>query len=412
MKFNLLSTVSLAVALLGLSNAHSLSPRSGPLPYEDDTVSNANCQRQTYSVKSTANRTEFDVEKMGVARNINQTQITELFVNFTTGLVRNDTAPFQTTYIKGMKEVTQTFQISGVYCEPKKGRKSETLQVLVHGIGFDGNYWNFHNEALGVKEQDYSYAYAAAEKGFSTFRYDRLGTGASERPEDGYNVAQAPTEVGILISIADMVKNSNKVGNRKWSKTVLIGHSYGSVQSQALSKLRPDLADGLILTGFSTYTMGLPFYLLSTVYTQAKSVFPKRLGNAPPSWLVTGTDYSGQQNFAYPYFVTEGANKLQRETEQPVTQGSLFTIANVGGVAQSFKGPVQVVLPDKDFIFALSAGEQNGKNLAEESAKTLYPSSKNATGILIANSGHGLAFHTVAKGANQRILQFIKGNGF
>lgn len=108
---------------------------AGPLPYEDDTVSNANCQRKTYRFESKANRTVFNTEAMGVAHNLNQSQITELFVNYTTGLVRNDTAPFQKTYVSGTKEVTQTFSISGVYCEPKSGRKHDTLQVLVHGIG-------------------------------------------------------------------------------------------------------------------------------------------------------------------------------------------------------------------------------------------------------------------------------------
>ena len=237
-----------------------------------------------------------------------------------------------------------------------------------------------------------------------------MGTGASEKPSDGYNVVQGPTEVGILESVANAVKNTNQVGGRKWSKTVLVGHSYGSVQSNALSAARPDLVDGLILTGFSAYTMGLPFYLVSTVYTMAKSVFPKRLGSLPPSYLVTGTLYSGQQNVAYPYYVTPAANKLQRETEQAVTQGGLFTIANLASAAPSFKGPVLVVLPDKDFIFSLSAGYQNGQNLAEQAVKSLYPASSNGTGIVIPNAGHGLNFHVTALGAYKQQIEFLEKN--
>lgn len=372
------------------------------------SVSNADCQRQTYSVESTAERTVFNTEAMGVARNLNQSQITELFVNYTTGLVRNDTS-FMSAYVSGKKNVTETFQISGVYCTPKHGRKSDTLQVLVHGIGFDGNYWNFHGD--GVPEQQYSYAYQAAAAGYATFRYDRLGTGASQKPQDGYNVVQGPTEVGILTAVAKMVKNTNKVGNRKWGKTILIGHSYGSVQSNAVSQANPELIDGVILTGYSAYTMGLPFYLVSTVYTMAKSVFPNRLGNSPDSYLVTGTDYSGQQNFAYPYYVTPAANKLQRETEQPVTQGSLFTIGNLGGPTK-FTGPVMVVTPDKDFIFALSAGIQNGMNLADQAVKMLYPMSKNGKGYVPANTGHGINFHATSNGIYKKMLSFIQSNNF
>lgn len=402
---------AISAAAVGLVGASSVVSRAdGTPPHETDEVSNANCQRQTYTIESKANRTVFDLDKIGYNSGLNQSQITELFVNYTTGLVRNDTAPFMDTYIKGTKQVTQSFKISGVYCKPKQGNTSDTLQVLVHGIGFDGNYWNFQSSELGVKEADYSYAYAAAAKGYATFRYDRLGTGSSERPKDGYNVVQGPTEVGVLTSVADMVKNTNKIGGKKWAKTVLVGHSYGSVQSNALSQSRPDLVDGLVLTGFSAYTMGLPFYLVSTVYTQAKTVFPSRLGDAPDSWLVTGTQYSGQQNFAYPYYVSDGANKLQRQTEQPVTQGSLFTIGALAGPAKSFTGPVQVVTPDKDFIFALSSGIQNGKNLAVEAAKMLYPASKNATGYVPANTGHGINFHQTAKGIYREMLAFLQAN--
>lgn len=396
-----------AFSLLALFGLAGLASAAGPLPNEDDNVSNANCRRQNYQIESQAERLVFNTEAMGVAKNLNQSQITELFVNYTTGLVRNDTEPFMKAYTSGMRNATHTFQISGVYCEPKQGRKSDTLQLLVHGIGFDGNYWNFHGD--GVPEEQYSYAYQAAAAGYATFRYDRLGTGASQKPQDGYNVVQAPTEVGILKTIADKVKNSKDIGGRKWSKTVLVGHSYGSVQSNAVSKSYPDLIDGVILTGYSAYTMGLPFYLVSTVYTQAKMVFPNRLGSLPDSYLVTGTQYSGQQNFAYPYFVTAAANKLQRETEQPVTQGSLFTIGSTGG-ATTFTGPVQIVLGDKDFIFALSAGVQNGQSLAEQATKMLYPQSRNATGLVPANTGHGINFHTTAKGIYRDMISFLQAN--
>lgn len=407
----LFNTVFALSALASLAGASSIVARAdGTPPHETDSVSNAKCQRQTYTIESKANRTVFDLDKIGYNSGLNQSQITELFVNYTTGLVRNDTAPFMKTYVKGMKEVTQSFKISGIYCEPKDGKVKDTLQVLVHGIGFDSNYWNFQSSKLGVKEADYSYAYAAAAKGYATFRYDRLGTGSSERPADGYNVVQGPTEVGILTSVAKMVKNTNKIGGKKWKKTVLVGHSYGSVQSNAVSQASPELIDGLVLTGFSAYSMGLPFYLVSTVYTMAKMVFPDRFGSAPDSYLVTGTLFSGQQNFAFPKYVTDGANMLQRETEQPVTQGSLFTIGALSGPAKSFTGPVQVITPDKDFIFALSAGIQNGMSLAQEAATMLYPASKNATGYVPPNTGHGINFHSTAKGIYRETLAFLAAN--
>ena len=42
------------------------------------------------------------------------------------------------------------------------------------------SYWDF------TVPEDYSYVRAAADAGFTTFRYDRLGTGLSEKPQDAY----------------------------------------------------------------------------------------------------------------------------------------------------------------------------------------------------------------------------------
>ena len=62
-------------------------------------------------------------------------------------------------------------------------------------------YWDF--AATG---EDYSYVSAAAQAGHTTFRYDRLGTGLSEKPADAYNIVQGATDVAILTEIAAMLK--------------------------------------------------------------------------------------------------------------------------------------------------------------------------------------------------------------
>lgn len=44
------------------------------------------------------------------------------------------------------------------------------------------SYWDF---AVNGMDQN-SYVAAAAEAGYTTFRYDRLGAGLSEKPADGF----------------------------------------------------------------------------------------------------------------------------------------------------------------------------------------------------------------------------------
>jgi pimeloyl-ACP methyl ester carboxylesterase len=387
---------------LALATPSMLNTR-GDLPDETCQTSNANCKRHTYTVTSKANRTVFNKEAL--YPQTNQSRITELFVEFVTNSTK-----FTSDYITGYKEVTQDFQISGILCTPKKNAdSSRAIQLLVHGIGFDSSYWNY--QGAGVPESHYSYVYQAAEQGITTFRYDRIGTGDSERPSDGVNQVQAATEVGVLMSMANKLKNTTEIGGKKWEKVLLIGHSYGSVQSQAVTHMNPAAVDGVILTGYSASTVGVPFYLTSTVYTMAKMVFPDRFGGIPSEWLVTGTPYSAQQNFLYPATVIPASVTLNRETEQPVTQGSLFTIGSVDAPAPGFTGPVQVVTGQEDFIFFFDQPYMNGVSLAQSAATTLYPNSKNATSYTPGKTGHGINVHTTALSIYKEMLSFAKTNG-
>lgn len=91
------------------------------------------CARQV--VSQDAQRTQFNVGAMGNPAG-NQTQETQLFLEFIT----NQTG-FTSRYIASEKSAqTQSFNISGVFCEPT-GNKNENaaIQLLLHGIGFDGS---------------------------------------------------------------------------------------------------------------------------------------------------------------------------------------------------------------------------------------------------------------------------------
>ncbi|UZJ52421.1 hypothetical protein CBS101457_001741 [Exobasidium rhododendri] len=392
---------ALAVLLPAAVLAGPLNARSTPAN-EVDGVSNANCERKDYYVESVANRTQFNFETL--LPQTNQSRYSELSVEFITNM-----SAFTSDYITGKAEKTHTFRISGVLCTPKENAdSSRAIQLLLHGIGFDSFYWNYQGD--GVPAEDYSYVYAAAAKGISTFRYDRIGTGASQMPQDGYNVIQGATEVGILKSVANMLKNTTKIGGKKWEKTLLIGHSYGSAQSQSLSQESPELIDGIILTGFSANSTGAPFYILSAIYTQASTVFPDRFGSVPQNYLVTGTPYSGQINFNYPATVIPASVKLQRSTEQPVTQGPLFTIGSLGAPAPGFTGPVQVLTGENDFIFFFDNPYENGVSLGQTAATTLYPNSKNATSFTPGRTGHAINVHTTAKKVYAEMLSFAKAN--
>ncbi|KAJ1029920.1 hypothetical protein NDA16_000836 [Ustilago loliicola] len=232
-------------------------------------------------------------------------------------------------------EVNRNFSIAGYYCEPRQGYKNNSaLLNLVHGIGFDASYWDY------ALSPEYSLVKTAASWGYASFRYDRLGTGNSETPAGGFDVVRAQTEVAILEGVLGKLRNGSEVGGRSWEKIVGVGHSYGSVQTQAVTKQSPQLLDGVVLTGFTTNSSNQPAYLQAAAYSIANRVFPQRLGDKPSTWLVTGSNASDITGFFYPPYYSEASFDLSRSTEQPVTLGSLVTIGAVGGEASNFTGPV------------------------------------------------------------------------
>jgi len=316
----------------------------------------------------------------------NQSYITKQFIEFTTAQSNwtSEHASGNSTF-----NLNQTYSIAGYYCTPKQGAKNDSaLLNLLHGIGFDASYWNY---ALAP---EYSFVKHAASYGYSTFRYDRLGCGNSETPSNGFDVVRAQTEVAILREVLTQLRNTTTVGGRQHDKIVGVGHSYGSIQTQAVTMEYPQLLDGAVLTGFSTNSSNLPGYLQAASYSIANKIFPDRLASKPDTWLVTGSNASDIMGFFYPPYYSEASFDLSRSTEQPVTLGSLFTVGKVGGEATNFTGPVHVVNGAKDFIFCDSncyAGK-NGSDIPSE-VKQLYPQARNFTTYIAENTGHAITPH-------------------
>ncbi|KAK4677742.1 hypothetical protein QC764_0048010 [Podospora pseudoanserina] len=102
---------------------------------------------------------------------------------------------------------------------------------------------------------------ALLTKGYSIFYYDRLGVEKSEQGL-GY-VAQLSNQVAILTELAKLVKGGHYVGGTgRPSKTVLVGHGFGSAISSEVVRKNRKLVDGVVLTGFSynsTHLNGLEF---------------------------------------------------------------------------------------------------------------------------------------------------------
>ncbi|EJU00557.1 alpha/beta-hydrolase [Dacryopinax primogenitus] len=262
-----------------------------------------------------------------------------------------------------------SYDISGVLCTPKDGDKHNgTIQLLVHGIAFDSSYWD-----LGFQPENYSYVLRAAEAGYVTFRYDRLGTGESEMPFDGYNQVQAATDLQILLQIISLL-HSGGVGGQAYSTIVGVGHSYGSIQLAAASAAVPDQLSALVLTGFS-----------------ANGSYVGQF----QTYVISGLPQSSQINFFfYPFY------------DQ--------VVASFSGVS-SFTGPVHVVTGDRDWVFCGSQCDikPDGQHtILDLIGPTVFPKSSNFSAFSPQNTGHGLNMHFSTPSSYTNILEWLTSVGF
>lgn len=123
-----------------------------------------------------------------------QTALTALYQTYLTSQQN-----FTEMYQNGTQQVSNTYMLSGTFCTPNNiNSNSSHVQLLLHGVGFDSSYWDFSPDG----SDGYSYVSAAADAGFTTFSYDRLGTGLSEHPQDAYKYVLHEHKYAIYLHLS------------------------------------------------------------------------------------------------------------------------------------------------------------------------------------------------------------------
>lgn len=189
-----------------------------------------------------------------------------------------------------------THQLDVTLCYPAKARSIqnvETVQVLTTGAGFDKAYWDIAPR--------YSYVDAAAEAGYATLAYDRLGIGASDHP-DPLQIVQCPTDVEVLHALVQILRKGG-VASKAFKHVVGVGHSYGSIVQLSHNAKYPADVDAAVLTGFVNNLDNFPYTTAAYNPSIARFNDPSRFGNLPTGYLVHGTRVSAQLPlFRHPYF--------------------------------------------------------------------------------------------------------------
>lgn len=298
--------------------------------------------------------------------------------------------------------VSGTYSIYSQLCFPSATGtiNATTIQFLIHGAGFDRSYWNV---APG-----YSYVDHAAEQGYTTFFYDRLGTGLSDHP-DAIQTVQSGFQVAIAHELVQLLRTGG-ISNHTFEHVVGVGHSFGSFQINILTSEHPDDFDAAVLTGFSNDMSGMQIAFSGVGLTIASQADPLRF-SALSNGYVTSNSIEGVQFFFFraPGFDPALLN-LADTTKQGISVGEFFS--NVPQVAKNFTGPIDVVNGEND-LPNCHGNCLVPYNKAAGVRTSFYPAASNGSSwYLGTGSGHGLNLHYAAPKAYEHIQNFIKTNGF
>ncbi|KIJ67167.1 hypothetical protein HYDPIDRAFT_107880 [Hydnomerulius pinastri MD-312] len=427
-------------ALRNLAFFVSLASASSYIGSTDTTrlgPPNALCVREIYNLTVTSDNTQF-VNVNGST--VSETTITTLLQTFISA------PPTGTNFTAAYEDptpqtTTGTYSLAGTLCIPLNesaasvsGYGNASVMMLVHGVGFDARYWDF---AVG-NDESYSFVAAAADAGITTFRYDRLGTGMSEKPEDLYNIVQKTTDVAIAVEFARMLRagqicypstnssiSSANITSYPFNKVVAVGHSYGSIQVQAAAAAAVDAFDGVVLTGYSVNATALPLVVTSLGFTTASLINPEAypaneyangylVPIAPQPYLL---NFFSLLPYPSPSTYDPAVFNASLRVIQPVSSGVLYTFGSAPAVAQGYNGSVFVVTGAQDFIFcfgncyalpALPAGSDTNYTSMLDYVQELFPDANQFQTYLPEATGHLINQHYTAPATYQRIIQFAE----
>ena len=262
----------------------------------------------------------------------------------------------------------QDHTIAG-YLYYKGSFRNRTLQVLVHGATYNHSYW----DAPVINGQNYSYARFMAERKYAVLAIDQLGAGQSSRPDGFFVDLQATTE--SLHQVLRQLRAANNPLGYVFEKIVLVGHSFGSINSIFVKAAHPDDVDALVTTGYGHVPHELPI---------------------PPDlilFLLTQPDYfslSPEVRTAFFYHPpTADPDVIAFDNENladDLTQGQLRTtfFSIFGDPAGQVTGPVLVQLGEHDALWpSLYAGGE----------AALWSSASSVTVQSLSNVGHDFNLH-------------------
>jgi pimeloyl-ACP methyl ester carboxylesterase len=268
--------------------------------------------------------------------------------------------------------------------------QGKTIQVLIHGSGYDHNYWDFP-----FQPETYSYVRTLTSAGYAVLNLDRLGDGESSHPPNGaaltlHTGALSVHQIVGALRSGDMVVPA--FGRVRAERVMLVGHSFGALIASIEASSYGDV-DGVILSS-STHTPGslVPF-LFQTLYPAFLD--PKFAGSGLPPTYLTNVPGSRAIGFFSQPNADPAVIALDEQLKQTLTVGEAADINNALPTSAGIHTPSLVVVGNFDFVVCQFPSCTASNVLATEPA--FFPSDACVEVNIVPDSGHFLNLHRNAQ---------------
>ncbi|GAA2036027.1 alpha/beta fold hydrolase [Catenulispora yoronensis] len=287
--------------------------------------------------------------------------------------------------------------ISGTLCRPTSQPSASTVDVLVHGAGYNQSYWDWP-----VGGGSYSYVARTLAAGRATFAYDRLGVGASSHPLSALVTTAA--DACALHKVIGLMRGSG------FSTVDVVGHSFGSVVAIEEAATYQDV-DKLAVTGL-LHSQGLGLATVAASFYPADIDPQFGLLFADPGYLTTlpGTRGSSFYNTATadPAVIAYDEAHKDAISGTELAAGIVETeLPALTNPSRLITAPVLVLDGQQDGIFCgLTVDCTNLSWLLGEEAQ-FYSGAARLSVATVAGTGHDVALHPSAAQSFAVIDQWI-----
>ncbi len=294
----------------------------------------------------------------------------------------------------------KTYEVRGHLVGPAARLAATTPQaaaLYVHGLGYGEFFWRFQ----GVP--GYDYAAQQAADGLVSVVIDRLGYGASGRP-DGNQVCYG-SEADYLHQIVTQLRSGayatpGTATHPSFSKVALVGHSAGGYMTEVEAGSYNDV-DALVVAGFGNTGPGVPAYAAF-----GRSTLDCLLTPLPGNYAnfgKTDADFQAAHFANADPAVVAAVTKLRA----PDPCGDFMSapasiVVDVLG-ANAIKAPVLIVNGANDALFPPPAGDNE---------KLLFLGNPDVRQVTLGGTGHAVTLGRTAPQFRALVGDWLRGHGF